>query len=116
MKIVALKNIEKNKVQMEGAQGAWKQLPLGSSDGTPLYSFRVFTVEPGGNTPYHSHPYEHMNYVIEGHGVLIDKEGNKHPLKEGDFALVEPGETHQYKNDSPDKLFMMICGVPKDYE
>ena len=46
---------------MEGAAGAWKQLPLGSQDGAPVYSYRVFTVEPGGHTPYHQHPYEHMN-------------------------------------------------------
>jgi len=42
---------------MEGAAGAWKQLPLGSKDGAPVYSYRVFTLEPGGNTPYHTHPY-----------------------------------------------------------
>jgi len=116
MKIISLNKVEKNKVQMEGATGAWKQLPLGSNDGTPVYSFRVFTVEPGGNTPYHSHPFEHMNYVIEGKAVLIDESGNNHLLKEGDFALVKPGEKHQYRNESPDQPFKMICGVPKEYE
>ena len=116
MKIISLDKVENKKVQMEGASGAWKQLPLGISDGIPVYSFRVFTVEPGGYTPYHNHPFEHMNYVIEGKGILIDEAGNKHPLKEGDFALVKPGEKHQYRNESPDSLFRMICGVPKEYE
>ena len=101
---------------MEGATGAWKQLPLGSRDGTPVYSLRVFTLEPGGNTPYHTHPFEHMNYVIEGEGVLVDEAGNQLPLAEGDFAFVTPGEKHQYRNVSPDKPFKMICGVPKEYE
>ena len=116
MKIISLDKVETIKVQMEGAKGAWKQLPLGSHDGTPVYSFRVFTVEPGGNTPYHSHAFEHMNYVIEGKAVLIDEAGNKNLLKEGDFALVKPGEKHQYRNESPDQKFIMICGVPKEYE
>jgi len=116
MKIISLDNIEKKKVQMEGATGAWKQLSLGSIDGAPVYSFRVFTLEPEGNTPYHSHPFEHMNFVIEGHGVLIDEAGKEHPLKEGDFALVTPGEKHQYRNTSSDDIFRMICGVPKEYE
>ena len=116
MKIVPLDKVDKIKVQMEGATGAWKQLPLGSTDGTPVYSFRVFSVEPGGNTPYHSHPFEHMNYVIEGKGVLIDEAGNQHILGENDFAFVKPGEKHQYKNVSCDKVFRMICGVPKEYE
>ena len=45
MKIIAIDKVDKKKVEMEGAHGAWKQLPLGSSDGAPGYSFRVFTVE-----------------------------------------------------------------------
>lgn len=116
MKIISLDQVDKMQVQMEGASGAWKQLPLGSMDGAPLYSLRVFTIEPGGNTPYHSHPYEHMNYVIEGQGVLVDPEGKEHPMKTGDFALVSPDEKHQYRNTSPDSLFRIICGVPKEFE
>lgn len=116
MKTISLEKVEKTKVQMEGAAGAWKQLPLGNNDGAPVFSFRVFTLEPGGNTPFHSHPFEHMNYVIEGLGSLIDEAGNKHLLKEGDFALVYPGEKHEYRNESTDSRFRMICAVPKDYE
>lgn len=116
MKIVSLDKVEKNRVQMEGAAGAWKQLPLGSRDGAPVYSLRVFTLEPGGNTPYHSHPYEHMNYIIEGRGILVNEAGKEFPVREGDFALVDPNERHQYRNSSPDKVFKMICGVPKEFE
>jgi quercetin dioxygenase-like cupin family protein len=116
MKIISIDQVEKKKVQMEGAADVWKQLPLGSMDGAPVYSLRVFTVEPGGNTPYHIHPYEHMNFVIEGHGVLVNENGEQQPLKAGDFALVYPNERHQYRNNSPDKLFRMICGVPKEFE
>ncbi len=116
MKIIAIDQVEKKKVQMEGATGAWKQLPLGSKDGAPVYSYRVFTLEPGGNTPFHSHPFEHMNFVIEGQGVLINEIGEEQSLKEGDFALVYPDERHQYINKSSDKIFRMICGVPKEFE
>ena len=116
MKIIGIDKVEKKRVEMEGATGAWKQMPLGSRDGAPVYAFRVFTVEPGGNTPYHSHPYEHMNYIIEGEGMLIDESGNEHPVKAGDFAMVKPGEKHQYRNSSSGTLFRMICGVPKEFE
>lgn len=115
MKTISLDKTEKKQVSMEGASNAWKQLPLGSNQGTPLYSFRVFTLEPNGHTPYHSHPYEHMNYVIEGEGVIVDGAGNEHPLKAGDFALVNPDEKHQYRNISGSS-FRMICGVPKEFE
>lgn len=116
MKIISIDQVEKKKVQMEGASGAWKQLPLGSGDGTPVYSYRVFTLEPGGNTPYHSHPYEHMNFIMEGQGLLVDEQGREHPLRAGDFALVNPDEKHQYRNGSQDTVFRMICGVPKQFE
>jgi quercetin dioxygenase-like cupin family protein len=116
MKIIAIDQVEKKKVQMEGAAGAWKQLPLGSNDLSPVYSYRVFTLEPGGNTPFHSHPYEHMNFIIEGQGVLINEAGEEKPLKAGDFALVYPNEKHQYRNNQSDKSFKMICGVPKEFE
>jgi quercetin dioxygenase-like cupin family protein len=116
MKIIPIGQVEKKKVEMEGASGAWKQLPLGSKDGAPVYSFRVFTLEPGGNTPFHSHPYEHMNFIIEGQGMLVNEEGKEHPVKAGDFALVHPREKHQYKNNSSVSVFRMICGVPKEFE
>lgn len=115
MKIIPLSKVEKNEVHMEGAVGAWKQLPLGSTDGAPVYSYRVFTVEPGGHTPYHQHPYEHMNYIIEGEGALVNVRGEEIPLKAGDFALVNPDEKHQYRNTG-DRPFKMICGVPKAFE
>ena len=115
MKIISLSQVDKKEVRMEGAHKAWKQLPLGSRDGAPVYSYRVFTVEPGGYTPYHQHPYEHMNYVIEGSGALVNEKGEETILKAGDFALVNPDENHQYRNKG-DVPFKMICGVPKEFE
>ncbi len=116
MKIISLSKVEKYEVKMEGASGAWKQIPLGSKEGAPVFSYRVFSIEPGGHTPYHSHPYEHMNFVIEGSGVLVNEKGEEHPINAGDFAIVYPDEKHQYKNTSPDNVFRMICGVPVKYE
>lgn len=116
MKIISLDQVSKNKVQMEGAHNAWKQIPLSREDGAPVHSYRVFTVEPDGYTPYHQHPYEHMNYIIEGEGVIVNESGKQQPVKAGDFALVLPNEKHQYRNTSPDKPFKMICGVPKEFE
>jgi len=116
MKVVSLSTVEKKKVTTEGASNAFKQVPLSREDGTPVYSFRVFTIEPYGHTPYHRHPYEHMNYIIEGEGALVNEKGEETPLRKGDFALVLPDEKHQYRNTSGDKPMVMICGVPKEFE
>ena len=116
MKTISLEQVEKTKVTMPGAEKAWKQMPLSQQDNVPVYSLRVFTVEPGGFTPYHQHNYEHMNYIIEGEGVLVNEKGEERQIKQGDFALVLPNEKHQYRNKSTSKPFVMICGVPKEFE
>ena len=116
MIIKKLSEVEKTKVQMDGAQHAYKQLPIGQADSTPSCSIRVFTLEPDGHTPYHTHPFEHLNYIIAGQGVLVKASGEECPLQKGDFALVLPDEKHQYKNTSDQDSFIMICAVPKEYE
>ena len=115
MHITSLNNVAKTVLQMAGAKGVVKQIPISARDGSPSYSFRVFTIEPGGHTPLHAHPFEHLNYIISGAGVLMEGE-KEHKVSEGDFALVLPGETHQYRNASASKPLVMICAVPKEYE
>jgi quercetin dioxygenase-like cupin family protein len=116
MKITDLEKTEKTAVTLEGARGAHKQVPIGRNEGTPAYSVRVFTIEPGGYTPYHTHPFEHVNYIIEGEGTVVTETGEERPVRKGDFVLVLPGEKHQYRNASAEALFIMICAVPKEYE
>jgi quercetin dioxygenase-like cupin family protein len=102
-------------VSMEGAKGVSKQVPISREHGTPAFSFRVFTIEPGGHTPLHSHPFEHLNYIIDGSGAVVT-DGGERALATGDFALVLPNEKHQYKNTSAHRSLVMICAVPKEYE
>ena len=116
MKVTSLENVEKTKMTMDGAKDVWKQIPISKSDGTPFFSFRVFTIMPGGHTPYHTHPFEHLNYIIAGEGTLVMGNGQEIPARKGDFALVLPNEKHQYKNMSPDHEMIVICAVPKEYE
>lgn len=116
MKVTSLSQLPKMAMQMEGAVGVEKQVPVGQEDGAPNFSFRVFSVEPGGHTPYHVHPSEHLNYVIQGEGVLVDVDGGEHPVKAGDFGFVEPNEKHQYRNTSDSEILQFICAVPVQYE
>ncbi len=116
MKIINLREAKKLPLTMAGAAGVSKQIPLAAADGSPSFSFRVFTLEPGGHTPFHAHPFEHLNYVIQGSGELGQENGEPLALKKGDFALVLPHEKHQYRNSSHSELFIMICAVPKEYE
>ena len=116
MKVISLSDVKKTPLTMDGAAGVCKQLPLAAADGSPVFSFRVFTIEPGGHTPYHTHPFEHLNFVIKGSGYLVQENGDKLALKKDDFVLVLPQEKHQYRNSSATDPFIMICAVPKEYE
>lgn len=116
MNITRLENITKTRMTMEGAKDVWKQVPISKADGTPNFSLRVFTIMSGGHTPYHTHPFEHLNYVIEGEGAVVTETGEERPVKKGDFVLVLPDEKHRYKNTSKQDPMVMICGVPKEYE
>jgi len=115
MRISRLEDIKKVKPNMEGAKDIYKQIPISREHGTPIFSFRVFTIDPGGHTPLHNHPFEHVNYVIEGKGVVINR-NQEYELKKGDFVLILPGETHQYRNTSGTESMLLICAVPKEYE
>jgi len=115
IKITSLKKEGKEKVEIEGARNVWKQVPISRADGAPTFSFRVFTIEPQGYTPLHTHPFEHGNYVIGGSGAVVTEEDER-PIKNGDFVFVAPNERHRYKNTSKSEPFVMICAVPKDHE
>jgi quercetin dioxygenase-like cupin family protein len=116
MKTIRLQDIKKEKMTMEGAEKVFKQVTISKNDGTPSFCFRVFTIEPSGHTPYHTHDFEHLNYVINGQGVLVDDRGEKHQLKAGEFALILPNEKHQFRNSSDTDSFVVICAVPNEYE
>ena len=115
MYVIGLDEVQKTIPAIEGAKGVHKQIPLSRQDGVPTFSFRVFTIEPRGHTPFHQHKFEHMNYIISGEGILVSGD-REYALTQGDFALVLAGEKHQYKNSSDNQNLLIICAVPKEYE
>jgi quercetin dioxygenase-like cupin family protein len=116
MKIVNIDMVEKTVPEMEGAEKIYKQVPISKNDGSPAFSFRVISFDPGGHSPYHTHPGEHLYYVISGEGAIVTETGEERPFRKGDFALILPDEKHQYRNKSATESLVMICAVPIDYE
>jgi quercetin dioxygenase-like cupin family protein len=114
MKITRLEDCQRKAIVMEGASGASRQTPIGKADGAPNFSIRVFTLEPGGHTPHHTHESEHLNFVLSGSGVAMEG-GTPRDIREGDFILVKPHELHQYRNTGGEQLVFM-CMVPSEYE
>ena len=93
-------------------KGVEKRVLIGLKEGAPNFVMRLFTMEPGGHTDYHSHPWEHEVFVVEGEITVVGPDGKEETLKEGSFVFVEPNEKHQFKNNS-NKTARFICVIPK---
>ena len=93
------------------AKGVYIRWLIGEKDNPPKFFMRYFEVEPGGETPFHAHDWEHEVYVLAGKGVIVTESGEEE-IKKGYFALVQPGEKHQFMNTGAEPL-KFLCLVPK---
>jgi quercetin dioxygenase-like cupin family protein len=92
-------------------EGVTMRRVISEVDGAENFTMDVFEIAPGGHTAYHSHPWEHENFVISGHGVCRDAEGDR-PFREGDVLYIAPNEFHQVRNTGATPL-LMVCVIPK---
>lgn len=109
-----LKDLEKIPMKMEGAKSVMKQLAVGNAEGWTDHAMRVFTMDAGGHTPKHQHPWPHINYIISGKGEL-EIDGKVNPVEAGSVAFVPDNIEHQFRNAS-DEPFSFICIVPNTGE
>jgi len=79
-------------------------------DGAENFSMRLFEVEPQSSTPFHTHPWEHEVFIIEGEGTVRLEDGEV-PFSSGDAIFIKPNEKHQFTNKG-DKVLKMICVIP----
>ena len=113
MKTGKEKDVQGMPAEVDKARGVSMKVLISEKQGAPTAVLRVFDVAPGGYTPFHTHDWEHMVYVLQGKGIV--REGDKeHPLDQGTYVLVEPGEEHQFVNRGDDVLrFICVVPVPK---
>lgn len=88
-----------------------KRVLIGPRDGAPNFVMRLFTLQPGASTPYHSHPWEHEVFVVDGDIEVVQKDRTTR-LSGGSFVYVEPNEEHQFRNPS-EAPASFICVIPK---
>jgi len=98
-------------VDVAGAKDTSIRWLVGKDSPAPNFYLRQLELEPGGHTPFHNHEWEHEIYVVEGDGKLNTTDNKSIPLKKGTFALVMPGEEHQFENTG-DSVFKFLCIIP----
>lgn len=92
------------------AEGVTVRWLIGESDGATNFHMRLFELQPGAQTPWHQHPWEHEVFVLEGEGIVKDEQG-EHKISAGSVVFVKPNEWHQFKADS-EKPLKFLCLIP----
>ena len=91
-------------VSAAGAKGVNLRTVIGEDDGAPNFNMRIVSFEAGGQSPGHSHDYEHEIYIIKGGGA-VEVEGKRVDLKQGDVVYVPPNADHCFQ--APEGLEMV---------
>jgi len=112
MKHVNFKEVELEEVNMEGAVGANIRWLISQKDGAPNFAMRMFEIAINGNTPYHTHNYEHEVFVLSGQGKTVTAEGEK-VMNTWDVIFIPPNIDHQFVNTS-DIPLVFLCLIPNE--
>ena len=104
-------DVKSERIDAEGAAGVSKRVLVSAADGAPNFIMRQFVIEPGGNTPYHTHDWEHVIYVLSGQGHVRHSVG-KYDIEAGSAALILPGEEHGFVNTGDEPL-VFLCSIPR---
>ncbi len=105
------KNIEKVIVNHPDAKNTIMKVLIGPKDGWEDHVLRTFELSEDGHSPKHIHDWPHINYVLEGNGVLF-LNGKENEITKGSIAYVPSNELHQFRNTGKEPL-KFICIVPK---
>jgi quercetin dioxygenase-like cupin family protein len=90
--------------------GVVKREVITARDGAPNFAMRVFDVEPGHSTPYHSHHWEHEAFILAGEGVVKGETGESKIAKDS-VVFIAPDELHCFTNTGKETL-RFICVIP----
>lgn len=104
-------DVKIEEVRMDGATGVTKRVLVSEADGAPNFIMRQFILQPGGNTPYHTHDFEHVIYVLSGHGHARQSNGTA-DLGAGSVLLVLPNEEHGFVNTGNEPM-VFLCSIPR---
>jgi len=110
MKIVHYQEIPPEPVQSDGAEGVSIRWLISEKDGAPHFAMRLFEIEAGGQTPFHTHSNEHEVFILEGSGSVW-RDGAEVAVTPGTAVYVPPNEKHTFRNTGH-AVMKMLCLIP----
>lgn len=109
MKVFAYTEVPAEKAE-EGAKNITVRWLITKDTGAETFAMRLFTMDSGGYSPYHTHDWEHEVFILEGEGVIKSEEGDI-PFKPGTVVFIPPDEKHQFRNTG-EKPVKFLCLIP----
>lgn len=94
----------------EGASKVKVRWLITKDMGAENFAMRFFEMEPEGFSPFHSHPWEHEVFILEGEGIVVGG-GEERKFGTGDVVFVPPNEKHQFKNTG-ETTVKFLCLIP----
>lgn len=113
--MIILKHVHYSEVKLEepkekGIKDVKVRWVISKNDGAKNFAMRVFEIQPSGYTPLHQHDWEHEVFILEGEGVVKNKE-KEEQFKQGDILFIPPLEWHQFCNNG-NNMLKIICLIP----
>jgi quercetin dioxygenase-like cupin family protein len=111
MKHFHFTEIDEKKVEAFGSTETTIRVFI-SEDEAPNFIMRRFEIKPRGQIGVHSHDWEHEIFILNGEVVLINENGVRDEVSEGEFVFIPPNEPHGYINEG-NETAAFICMIPK---
>jgi quercetin dioxygenase-like cupin family protein len=96
--------------ETDQVKGIAARVLIGKQDGAVNFCMRIFEIASGGNTPRHSHNWEHEMFIHSGSGELYGN-GKWNSIASGTAVFIPSNEEHQMRNTGKDPL-IVLCLVP----
>ena len=110
MKIIPYNDVKAIRIESDVAKRVTARVVIGKNDGAENFCMMIFEIAEGGNTPRHSHDWEHEMFVHAGAGEVYGN-GQWQPMKAGNVLFIPGHEEHQMKNTGKE-LLVVVCLVP----
>jgi len=104
--------IDKKTFNTKTMKNVEKQVLIGGDQGWDSHVMRMFTLGKDGYSPKHSHPWDHMVYIVKGEGIIFI-DGTDYSVSGDSVAFVPGGKEHQFLQKGKDALVFM-CIVPTE--
>jgi quercetin dioxygenase-like cupin family protein len=110
MKAIKYAQVEATHYNNEKAKGVAARVVIGKADGADNFCMRVFEISAGGNTPKHTHDWEHEMFIHQGKGEVFGN-GQWNKVETGNVLFIPGNEEHQIMNTGAEAL-IVVCLVP----